>query len=486
MSTKLFSNVSLVVLVGLIGSASMSLPAFAAAKDFYKANITATPSVLDTPNNGSCGEAYSINNLGEIIGYYCDDSGLDHPVKWDALGTPTDIAPNQFLNVWGHALMSNDVGTILMVFDTGSVTESVALINGQYIIPSLSQYGSYFVDLNNKNEIIGMDILLNECVMTPFSWANMYARLNGCDTENDVAAINNNGTIVGVNRSLDAYGRLYTALIWNNLVPQELISNHTSHDGVWDSTEATDINDKGDVIYYSIPRSPTNSSINVPQGHLIKSDGTITDLGNLGRSSSPMRINKNDQIVGCSSPEVGHWHAFLWDAGKLTDLQALTGEDGYCYFIGHLRPGNPQINDKGQAFWRVTKNNNRTSYVYSDGTAIKLKGIDGSYNATVYGMNNGGVLVGSTIVVTPDSTQKIPTKWTIKVTEQCDLDQDGVYDQRDLSKFVKKCQASNPNLKCDFDGDGLFSFSDAVAEVKYCLPDVSDATADSMAAKAFK
>lgn len=149
-------------------------------------------------------------------------------------------------------------------------------------------------------------------------------------------------------------------------------------------------NNAGHVIY----------SVMWPNGNMadgvagiLYHDGVETILGNLGAAFTwPMAINRSDQITGDSFvPPNADIHAFLWQDGKMVDLNGPVGS----YSAGQA------INDAGviAGYLDLATQRRRTLFLYSVGQFVDLGKVgnfaddiyDGSY---VEGMNNLGVIVG--------------------------------------------------------------------------------------------
>lgn len=109
-------------------------------------------------------------------------------------------------------------------------------------------------------------------------------------------------------------------------------------------------------------------------------DGVMTDLG---ISTWGYDINDSTQIVGILTG--GPQQAFLWDDGDVTILGTFGGLQATAY----------GINDGGQIVgWAHNPNNDRRAYIYSDGAMTDL-GTFGGAQSWAFGVNNAGQVVGN-------------------------------------------------------------------------------------------
>jgi len=143
-----------------------------------------------------------------------------------------------------------------------------------------------------------------------------------------------------------------------------------------DSSEALDINNKGQIVGFS------TTSQGYEHGFFY-SDGLMTAIrpfGNYSQSSRAIAINDNGQVCGTASIKNGGSHAFLYSNWVKTDLGTLGGS----YSIG------AGINNSGQVCGiSYVSGTSEAPFIYANGTMTNL-GISG------YAMdiNDSGQIVG--------------------------------------------------------------------------------------------
>jgi probable HAF family extracellular repeat protein len=193
-------------------------------------------------------------------------------------------------------------------------------------------------------------------------------------------AINASGVIAG---SAQAANGARHAVLWRDKQPQDL-----GLLGQGDYSSAHDINDRGDVVgegdiapngmprailwhegkmeQLSLLPGGTNCSAQAlnNSGAIVGScdfkglahgviwkNGTIKDLGIIGEPGEavclPLDINASGTVVGVAEPEDGRLRAFIWQKGRLTDLNNLIDpQSGWRLLVAS------RINDKGEILGR--------------------------------------------------------------------------------------------------------------------------------------
>jgi probable HAF family extracellular repeat protein len=145
-----------------------------------------------------------------------------------------------------------------------------------------------------------------------------------------------------------------------------------------DYSDATDINDRGQVVGLSGTRA------------VMQLGGRLTDLGvPAGRTSSwAFSQNERGQIVGGTQDQTGYAHAASWENGRWTELANLPG--------GKISEAHA-INSRGQAVGYSTLTGDMVRHAVlwdNKGKAIDLGTLPGDTNSEARGINNRGEVVG--------------------------------------------------------------------------------------------
>lgn len=162
-----------------------------------------------------------------------------------------------------------------------------------------------------------------------------------------------------------------------------------------DALYAYGINNHGDIV----------GNLSNGAAYLYR-DGQVQLLGTLpgDATSLPLSINNAGAIVGISSPQndipnatvspssgpTAGWRAFLYQDGRMTDLNAAGGFTmSQAYFI----------NNRGHVLGVATSNGTRIAYLYRDGGFINLSNLPelksaGWSDVEFYHMNDADQIVG--------------------------------------------------------------------------------------------
>src|SRR5947208_1996189 len=150
------------------------------------------------------------------------------------------------------------------------------------------------------------------------------------------------------------------------------------------SSTASAINDAGQVV--------GSSQINVAgstEWHaFLWEAGVMTDLGTLGGGfSTAQDVNDAGWVVGTSATTFGLSHAVMWEAGTMIDLGVLPGDSS------SVAQG---INDQGQVVGYSSGDNGTHAFLWDDGMMTDL-GVPGGGWLTFLpeAINNGGQVVGT-------------------------------------------------------------------------------------------
>src|SRR5579864_2466778 len=198
--------------------------------------------------------------------------------------------------------------------------------------------------------------------------------------------INDSGEVVGYSAFANpppGYGYSSHAFLYSNGMMKDLGTLGSPCDDLSDSF-AKAINASGQVVGGSnLPGDIRNYTSHA----FLYSNGTMTDLGTLGGTSSYANgINDSGQVVGVSSlPGDSAYHAFLYNNGAMKDLGTLGASTSSAY----------GINDSGQVVGAsgLPGNSGSHTFLYSNGTMTDL-GTLGGCCSEGYGINASGEVVG--------------------------------------------------------------------------------------------
>ncbi len=309
-------NISLGLLAFLLEALSASCPG---AARYQVAG-------LDTPP-GMSSYAHAINRAGTAAGATDSCGALWRDAKRTDLGT---------LGQWtSTAACINDDGTVVgtVYNECADYTPQRAFVWRRGVMKDIGNLGDVCVPafasaINNKGQVVGMSDDRG------FLWESHKGmrNLGYLDRYYKSAAygINNKGQVVGESGD--------RAFLWHNGAMTELVPL-----AGYRSSVAMAISDDGMIVGES---GEGNMLFAGPcRACLWDKSGRATDLGTLGGDQSfAWAVNKNGQAAGWSDLAGGKGtHAFLWQKGKMVDLNDLIPADS-----GWVLQKACGINDAGQ------------------------------------------------------------------------------------------------------------------------------------------
>ena len=374
--------------------------------------------------NAPYAEAYGINDAGQVVGTSPAADGSPHGVLWQG-GAIVDLGSLDGL--YSHALQINARGQVAgrssaygadyrgflwfngTMTDLGSLdgpmgySEAYGINAAGHVVGrsygatgdhaflwdagtmtdlgTLGGYSSVGVGINDRGQVIGWS-----GTATGYTHAFLWdaggladlGTLGGYSSE--AHAINDATKIVGVSQT--AAGN-HHATLWIGARPAAWSISEIGTLPGHDRSVAYAINEAGQVVGESCA-GPTT------QCHAFLWDaGTMTDLGTLGGVySAAYGVNDAGRVVGQSSNATGAYHAFLWDAGVMTDLGTLGGTASAAF----------SISDAGRVVgWSETEPGSyppHHAFLWEAGTMTDLGTLGGNY-ASAFDINEAGQVVGS-------------------------------------------------------------------------------------------
>jgi probable HAF family extracellular repeat protein len=290
---------------------AVSLPA--AATPLYNVTVVA----------GAGSTAYDLNNLGQVVGSMASGAATHAFLSGD--GGPADLGA--LGGQYAYAASINDRGQVVGNADRGDGLLRGFLYSGGTMAALPGTGMVMAAGINNAGTVAG------EMTASPttdprhaFTYANGSYTDLGIFPYGDssyAAAINGHGDVVGA-----ATTYVFGAPNWP--VNPFLYHGGTLTDlgnlgGIW--TGALSINDNGQVVGYAGLEARGGNLY--PETAFLYEHGAMRDLGglvpnpNLDFNSVARDINNLGQIVGRAGVDFGVEHGFLYDGGKMTDLNDL-------------------------------------------------------------------------------------------------------------------------------------------------------------------
>ncbi|HZR17023.1 MAG TPA: HYR domain-containing protein [Verrucomicrobiae bacterium] len=279
---------------------------------------------------GSTSEAHWINQSGQVVGKAALAGDTQSHAFLLAGGGLQDLGT--LGGPSSSATAINDSGTIIGVSDLpgGAGTSGFVISNGtRFDVGNLGRNYSAPFALNNAGLVVGEAGVPGD--VHAFTWSNGIMSDLGTfgGTYSSAFAVNDSGMVVG-EASLNA-SEIH-AFISTGGAKTDLGTFGGTYSGAYM------VNSNGLVAGLA------NTSNDLETHGFIYDGVNMTDLGTLGGSyTQPNAINNRGQVVGESFTASDDEHAFLWQKGKLTDLNSLLPDNSGWELVTAL-----YINDAGR------------------------------------------------------------------------------------------------------------------------------------------
>jgi probable HAF family extracellular repeat protein len=348
--------------------------------------LTTPPAVADSDarpsylvyDTGTAGVGNGINNLGWPSGVLVTAAGLSHAALWSP-GTVIDLGTLGGSNSGVEWPIKNNHGLVVGISETatadplGETFSCAAFIptNGHTCLPFLWQNGTltalpllggnngFATGINDAGVAVGWaETTLHDptCVAPqvlqflavqwgPGGAAPQVLPPYPGDSTSAATAVNEAGEAVGISGSCDVAVGAFSArhsLLWVDGHPIRL---PTLGGAGWNTPMA--INNGGAVVGFSDLPGDVSGGVLTPNflSFLWTRQGGIVNLGALAGDpqSEATGINDFGQIVGTSfNPNTGASRVYLWENGKLYDLNTLVQPNAPLYLLA-----SGDINDSG-------------------------------------------------------------------------------------------------------------------------------------------
>ena len=290
------------------------------------------------PSTTSGGQAADINNSGEVVGWYASRTAI-HAFIWSQDDGMLDMHPRtEFAETHSRAMAINDVGQVVISLEIGWVGDATYIWDGRWIPISGDDFNTIPWGINNLGEIVGERFRDGGPFSDAFVWSlrsGLVALSSAYEYPRSRATgINNTGKIVGFDADgMSGSARSSTAVVWPRVAGglSEVVGKG-SEDGAcarsWNPFEGPDnscaalvaaVNDAGEITG-SIRR----------QAFRRKPGGETVFLSSAAESSHATGINEKGDVVGYlisrSPMGVPYTTAFVWySMGRIETLGTLRG-----------------------------------------------------------------------------------------------------------------------------------------------------------------
>jgi probable HAF family extracellular repeat protein len=344
---------------------------------------------------GAGSHAQSINNKGQVVGYWRAPDGM-HAFLYDS-AVVKDLGNLGGTNI--YALSINDSGQVAGVAETVSGMQAFVYQNGSLTsLGTLGGINSYAHSINNLNQIVGY-------IDTP-SGAHAYVYRDGAKIELGTLggtnsfgySVNTNLQVAGTSLTFD--NRSLHAFFWQTNAILDLNRLLAAPSG-WELQEARAINESGQIV---------GSGILDDREHaFLFNAGAVVDIGVLpgGTNSYALGVNNKLEVVGASSTSAG-LRAFMWHGGSMLDLNNVLNLSPDWELLEASG-----INDLGQVVGLASVNGQEHAFLLSPVTVSDSSVQDGKSQKSGIRPRVGGSLTVTITNPAPTAVFSIPTNVTI-------------------------------------------------------------------------
>lgn len=271
-------------------------------------------------------QANAINDQGQVVGASGNlQQGTSHAVLFQAAAVKEIAATGAATPVNGANAINNQ-GKVAGFTSNGNGATPVSFLyaNGQaQAFTPLGSPQSEPLAINAAGQMVGYYVAAGSFHQRAFLRqpnANPVDLGTFGGTDANATAIDTQGQIAGWFETADGVMHAFLAQP-GGLQPKDL----GNLGGTNKSALAFGLNDAGQVVGYAYaPRRPADSPYAQPYHAFLYSAGKMSDLGTLGGTySSANAVNASGEVVGDANTANGDVHGFLYWQGKMEDLNAL-------------------------------------------------------------------------------------------------------------------------------------------------------------------
>lgn len=343
--------------------------------------LVASPAAYNAEENEKTNHvppSYSVTEIGTFGGSFSGPWGMNN--KGQVLGDASTGEPDPFFGERVHGSFW-DKGKLIELPTAGgwdsiatSVNDNGIAAGGSQIVPGNDTHVTMIWDkehaiheigvlagvhsaaygINNRGQLAGHTSVAEFDPNTGHSYIHAYFWEKGVFTDlgtlgghySDGSELNDRAQVVGTAETADLdpnFGfNTVHAFLWENGVMRDLGTAGGFYSG------ALSINERGQVLMFSTISTVVDPAVGwYAYRGFVWENGSFTDLGGLpgGQNTYPIGLNDRGQVVGAADAgdPSGLPHAFLWDNGRMVDLNSLIPHDA-----GWLLVDASQINNSGE------------------------------------------------------------------------------------------------------------------------------------------